>query len=103
MIEPRTAVLLLEPGQTHRSPGPGEDHLGGPGSDPADPAYRERLHQTRGGTLAAQHHIPVARVVEILADLAGIEVSAGWVMTACARMAAAVEPANEAIKDAIGS
>jgi transposase len=51
--------------------------------------------------LAAQHHIPVARVVEILADLAGIEVSPGWVMTACTRMAAAVAPANEAIKDAI--
>jgi transposase len=53
--------------------------------------------------LAAQHHIPVARVVEILADLAGIEVSLGWVMTACARMATAVEPANEAIKDAIAA
>jgi transposase len=51
--------------------------------------------------LAAQHHIPVARIVEILADLAGIDVSAGWVMTACTRMAAAVAPANEAIKDAI--
>jgi transposase len=51
--------------------------------------------------LAAQHHIPVARITEILADLAGIEVSPGWVMTACTRMAAAVTPANEAIKDAI--
>jgi transposase len=53
--------------------------------------------------LAAQHHLPVARIVEILADLAGIEVSGGWVMTACARMAAAVEPANKAIKDAIAA
>lgn len=53
------------------------------------------------GYLAAQHHIPVARVTEILADLAGIEVSPGWVMTACIRVAAAVEPANEAIRDAI--
>lgn len=51
--------------------------------------------------LAAQHHIPVARIVEILADLAGIQVSPGWVMTACTRMAAAVAGANEAIKDAI--
>ena len=51
--------------------------------------------------LAAQHHIPVARITEILADLAGIDVSPGWVTTACTRMAAAVEPANEAIKDAI--
>jgi transposase len=55
------------------------------------------------GYLAAQHHIPVARIVEILADLAGIEVSSGWVTTACARMAASVEPANEAIKDAIAA
>ncbi|MDQ7909039.1 IS66 family transposase [Phytohabitans sp. ZYX-F-186] len=53
--------------------------------------------------LAAQHHIPVARITEILADLAGIEVSVGWVTTACARMAAAVGPANEAIKDAIAA
>lgn len=53
--------------------------------------------------LAAQHHIPVARVAEILADLAGIEVSTGWVSTACARMAGAVGPANEAIKDAIAA
>jgi transposase len=51
--------------------------------------------------LSAQHHIPVARVVEILADLAGIEVSAGWVAAACARMADATAPANTAIKDAI--
>jgi transposase len=51
--------------------------------------------------LAAQHHIPVARITEILADLAGIDVSPGWVITACTRMAASVEPANEAIKDAI--
>lgn len=53
------------------------------------------------GYLAAQHHIPVARIVEILADLAGIDVSPGWVTTACTRMAAGVAPANEAIKDAI--
>jgi transposase len=51
--------------------------------------------------LSAQHHIPAARVVEILADLAGIEVSTGWVIAACARMAEAVAPANTAIKDAI--
>lgn len=53
--------------------------------------------------LGAQHHIPVARIVEILADLAGIDVSPGWVTTACTRMAAAVEPANEAVKDAIAA
>lgn len=41
--------------------------------------------------------------MEILADLAGIDVSVGWVMNACARMAAAVAPANEAIKDAIAA
>jgi transposase/regulator of replication initiation timing len=53
------------------------------------------------GYLSAQHHIPVARVAEILADLAGIEVSPGWVVAACTRMADAVAPANEAVKDAI--
>jgi len=53
--------------------------------------------------LAAQHHIPVARIVEILADLAGIDVSPGWVMTACTRMAAAVASANEAVNDAIAA
>lgn len=51
--------------------------------------------------LSAQHHIPVDRVAEILADLAGIEVSAGWVSQACQRVADAVAPANTAIKDAI--
>jgi transposase len=53
--------------------------------------------------LAAQHHIPVARIVEILADLAGIDVSPGWVTSACTRMAAAVAPAGKAIKDAIAA
>ena len=33
----------------------------------------------------------------------GIDVSAEWVMTACARTVAAVAPANEAIKDAIAA
>ena len=55
------------------------------------------------GYLAAQHHIPVARITEILADLAGIEVSPGWVTTACTRMAAAVAPADEAVRDAIAA
>jgi hypothetical protein len=36
--------------------------------------------------LSAQHHIPVGRIVEILADVAGIEVSAGWVTDACKRV-----------------
>jgi len=53
--------------------------------------------------LAAQHHIPTDRVVEILADLAGIEVSAGWVADACRRVKDAVQPANEAIKDALAA
>jgi transposase-like protein len=53
------------------------------------------------GYLSAQHHVPVDRVAEILADVAGIEVSAGWVSRACQRVEAAVAPANEAIKDAI--
>lgn len=67
------------------------------------PAVYGPMVTTLAAYLAAQHHIPVARVVEILADLAGIDVSPGWVMTACTRMAAAVAPANEAIKDAIAA
>lgn len=52
--------------------------------------------------LSAQHHIPTGRAAEILADLVGIEVSAaGWVSDACRRVSGAVEPATEAIKDAI--
>ncbi len=53
--------------------------------------------------LSAQHHIPTDRVAEILADIAGVEVSAGWVNAACRRVADAVAPANEAIKDAIAA
>lgn len=51
--------------------------------------------------LSAQHHIPVGRIVEVLADIAGIEVSTGWVTDACKRAEQAVALANEAIKDAI--
>ena len=51
--------------------------------------------------LSAQHHIPVGRVVEVLADVAGIEVSSGWVTDACKRVEKSVAGANEAIKDAI--
>jgi transposase len=51
--------------------------------------------------LSAQHHIPIGRVAEILADIAGVEVSAGWVADACRRVKDAVAPANEAITDAI--
>jgi transposase len=65
------------------------------------PAVYGAAVTTLAAYLSAQHHIPVARIVEILADLAGIEVSPGWVMTACTRMAAAVAPANAAIKDAL--
>jgi transposase len=36
-----------------------------------------------------------------LADLVGIEVSPGWVHTACRRAQRAVAPASEAIKDAL--
>jgi transposase len=53
--------------------------------------------------LSAQHHIPVGRVVEILADTCGIAVSAGWVTTACGRAHTAVAPANTAICDAIAA
>lgn len=53
--------------------------------------------------LSAQHHIPVDRVVEILADLAGIDVSPGWVMAALQRVKAAVDSANQAIRAAIAA
>jgi transposase len=53
--------------------------------------------------LSAQHHIPVDRVVEILADLAGIAVSPGWVVAALQRAKAAVGSANAAIRDAIAA
>lgn len=53
--------------------------------------------------LSAQHHIPTGRVAEILADLAGVEVSAGWVSDACRRVSDAVAPANEAVKDALAA
>ena len=51
--------------------------------------------------LSAQHHVPVGRVSEILADIAGIEVSSGWVTDACTRVERAVAEANTAITDAI--
>lgn len=51
--------------------------------------------------LSVQHHIPVARITEVLADIAGIEVSSGWVTEACKRAEQAVAGANEAIKNAI--
>jgi transposase-like protein len=51
--------------------------------------------------LSAQHHIPVGRIVEVLADLAGIEVSSGWVTDACKRAEQAVAGANTAIRDVI--
>jgi len=51
--------------------------------------------------LSAQHHVPAGRVVEILADVAGIGVSAGWVVDACRRVKDAVAPADEAVNDAL--
>jgi transposase len=51
--------------------------------------------------LSAEHHIPVDRIGQLLADLVGIEVSPGWVHAACQRAQRAVAPANEAIKDAL--
>jgi transposase len=53
--------------------------------------------------LSAQHHVPTGRVAEILADVAGIEVSPGWVTAACRRVQVAVAPANAAVNDAIAA
>lgn len=53
--------------------------------------------------LSAQQHLPVGRVAQVLADVAGIEVSTGWISTACVRAERAVAPANQAIKAAIAA
>ncbi|MEV6983011.1 IS66 family transposase [Sphaerisporangium sp. NPDC051017] len=53
--------------------------------------------------LSARHHIPVGRIGEILADLAGIEVSTGWISDAVRRMAEVLAPANARIRDAIAA
>jgi transposase len=52
--------------------------------------------------LSAQHHIPVDRIVQVLADVAGMEVPPGRVSEACKRAERAVAGANEAIRDTIG-
>jgi transposase len=51
--------------------------------------------------LSAQHHLPVGRIAEILADVAGIEVSSGWISAAIGKMAVVLAPVNTAIGDAI--
>lgn len=51
--------------------------------------------------LSAQHHLPVGRVAEVLADVAGIEVSTGWVTEACKRTERSLALAGEAIREAI--
>ncbi|WP_328818948.1 IS66 family transposase [Nonomuraea cypriaca] len=51
--------------------------------------------------LSVQHHIPVGRIAEILADVAGIEVSSGWISAAVGKMAAVLSPVTTAIGDAI--
>jgi transposase len=53
--------------------------------------------------LSAQHHIPFDRVVEIMFDVAGVDLSAGFAVTACRRVEDAVEPATTAVKDAIAA
>jgi transposase len=51
--------------------------------------------------LSAQHHIPVGRIAEILADACGIEVSTGWITAARQRVEVAVAEAGTAIEEAI--
>lgn len=71
-----------------------------PAQAPAPACYGPNL-TSLAAYYAAQHHIPADRVAEILADTAGAEVSAGWVVQACLRQQASVAPANAAIRDAI--
>lgn len=58
---------------------------------------------TAAAYLSAGHHLPVGRVCQILADLAGIGVSPGWVSTACHRAHRAIAPASEATRDALAA
>jgi hypothetical protein len=51
--------------------------------------------------LSAQHHVPTARVTQILADLVGVDVSTGWVTQACLRTEKAVTGANTAVREAL--
>ncbi|WP_326642639.1 IS66 family transposase [Streptosporangium sp. NBC_01755] len=53
--------------------------------------------------LSAQHHIPVGRVAEVLADLAGIEVSTGWISDTVTKVAQVLAPVNARIRDAIAA
>jgi transposase len=52
--------------------------------------------------LAVAQHIPVARVVQILTDLMGCPVSAGWVGTALSRTGAALSGFRARLRDALG-
>nr|WP_260408685.1 IS66 family transposase [Planomonospora venezuelensis] len=51
--------------------------------------------------LSAQHHIPVGRIAEILTDVAGAEVSTGWVADAVTAMARVLAPVDAAVREAI--
>jgi transposase len=51
--------------------------------------------------VAAAHHVPTARIVEILADLTGVQVSVGWVVDAVSRARTAIERSDQAVKDAL--
>jgi transposase len=52
--------------------------------------------------LAVAQHVPVARVVQILADLLGCAVSTGWVATALGRTATALTGFRARLRDALG-
>jgi hypothetical protein len=71
-----------------------------PACAPAPAAYGPNV-TALAAYLSAQHHIPVRRVSEILADTCGIDVSAGWVTAACKRRGRG--RASTAIKDAIAA
>lgn len=53
--------------------------------------------------LAAAHHVPTVRIVEILADLTGVQVSVGWVVDAVSRAKTAVAGSGQAVKDALAA
>ena len=53
--------------------------------------------------LSTAQMVPIERIADTIEALYGIRVSTGWVSLALARAAAALEPANEAVREAISA
>jgi transposase len=88
------ALVCDECGRATRAEAPGEA---------AAPACYGPTVTAMVAYLSAQHHIPFDRVAEIMAEVAGVDLSAGFVVAACRRVQDAVEPVTTAVKDAIAA